>query len=113
MVILAFDGPRRTQASRTNLDQKISPWWWQAQNSETGTLHSTENFGQSFCGGPVADLHSKILDARPPRGPKFFQFHAVFGKIWQNRMLASPGKLAPPPRGNPRSATVVISGQSV
>ena len=41
----------------------------------------------------VADLHSKILDARPPWGSKFFQFHAVFGKIWQNRMLA------PPPRG--------------
>ena len=27
---------------------------------------------------------------RPPRGPRFFQFHAVFGKIWQNRMLAPP-----------------------
>ena len=25
---------------------------------------------------------------RAPRGSKFFQFHAVFGKIWQNRMLA-------------------------
>ena len=24
----------------------------------------------------------------PPPGLKFFQFHAVFGKIWQNRMLA-------------------------
>ena len=34
---------------------------------------------------PVADRHSKILDAP---GSKFFQFHAVFGKIWQNRMLA-------------------------
>ena len=44
----------------------------------------------------VADLHSKILDARPaPWGSKFFQFHAVFGKFWRNRMLA------PPPRGNP------------
>ena len=41
----------------------------------------------------VADLHSKILDAPPPRGSKFFQFHAVFGKFWRNRMLA------PPPRG--------------
>ena len=37
----------------------------------------------------VADLHSKILDACPP-GSKFFQFHTVFGKIWQNRMLAPP-----------------------
>ena len=36
---------------------------------------------------------------RPPPGSKFFQVHGVFGKIWQNRMLA------PPPRGNPRSAT--------
>ena len=45
----------------------------------------------------------------PPRGSKFFQFHAFFGKIWQNRMLAPPppGELAPPPRGNPGSATAV------
>ena len=36
----------------------------------------------------VADLHSKILDARSPLPPsKFFQFHAVYGEIWQNRML--------------------------
>ena len=37
--------------------------------------------------------------ARGTPRSKFFQFHAVFGKIWQNRMLA------PPPRGNPGSAT--------
>ena len=36
------------------------------------------------------------------RAPKFFQFHAVFGKIWQNHMLAPP----PPPPGNPGSAAV-------
>ena len=42
---------------------------------------------------------------RAPQGSKFFQFHAVFGKIWQNRMLAPPGELAPPPQGNPGSAT--------
>ena len=29
---------------------------------------------------------------RPP-GSRFFQFHAVFGKIWQNRMIASPGRI--------------------
>ena len=29
-----------------------------------------------------------MRDARPPRS-KFFLFHAVFGKIWQNRMLPS------------------------
>ena len=58
----------------------------------------------------VADLHSKILDARPspPWWPKFFQFHAVFlgnfGKIicWRS----PPRELAPPPQGNPGSATV-------
>ena len=32
----------------------------------------------------------------PPRAPKFFRFHAVFGEIWQNRMLSPPGELAPP-----------------
>ena len=56
----------------------------------------------------VANLHSKILDVPPPPpGSKFFQFHAVLGEIWQNRMLAPPPprELAPPPRGNPRSAT--------
>ena len=37
--------------------------------------------------------------APPPWAPKFFQFHAVFRNIWQNRMLAPP-----PPRGNPGSA---------
>ena len=31
----------------------------------------------------------------PPPGSKFCQFHAVFGTIWQNRMLAPPGGLAP------------------
>ena len=40
-----------------------------------------------------------------PPGPKIFQFHVVFGKIWQNRMLAPPRELAAPPRGNPGSAT--------
>ena len=36
----------------------------------------------------VADLHGKIWTLPPPSsGCKFLQFHAVFGKIWQNRML--------------------------
>ena len=51
----------------------------------------------------VADLRG-ARPSRPP-GSKFFQFHAVFGKIWQIRMLAPPGELARPPRGNPGSAT--------
>ena len=53
-------------------------------------------------------------DARPPSPPgsKFFQFQAVFRRIWQSRMLAPPplpGGLALPPRGNPGSATDVGS----
>ena len=32
----------------------------------------------------------KFWTRPPPWGPKFFQFPAVFGKIWQNRMLAPP-----------------------
>ena len=32
--------------------------------------------------------------AEPPSGPTFSQFHAVFEKFWQSRMLAPP----PPPR---------------
>ena len=38
-------------------------------------------------------------DARPPWGPKFFQFHAVFGKFWQNRMLAPPRGVGIPSSG--------------
>ena len=50
----------------------------------------------------VDDLHSKILDT--PRSK--ILFHAVFGKIWQNCMLAPlAGGFAPPPGGNSGSAT--------
>ena len=53
----------------------------------------------------VADLRGRRGRA-PPGGSKFFQFHAVFGKFQQNHMLAPPrGVGAPPPRGNPGSAT--------
>ena len=38
-----------------------------------------------------------------PYGPKFSQFHAVFGKIRQIYMLASPTGLAPRPTENPLS----------
>ena len=41
------------------------------------------------------------MDARlPRRGSKFFQFHVVLWKIWQNGMLAAspPGGMAPHPR---------------
>ena len=53
----------------------------------------------------VTYLHSKILDA--PHGPNsfnFIQFLGKFGKIIYRRP-PSPGGCAPPPRGNPGSAT--------
>ena len=43
---------------------------------------------------------------RTPLAFKFFRFHAVFRKIWQNRMLVPPRELAPP-WGNPGSATAI------
>ena len=59
----------------------------------------------------VADLHSKVLEP-PPAQSKFFQFHAVFGKNLAKSYVGAPpprpfpdGGLAPPPRGNPGSAT--------
>ena len=55
---------------------------------------------------PVADLHSKILDAPAPRS-KFFHFHAVFGKIFIfmqflekfGKIVCRPPPPPPPPRG--------------
>ena len=54
----------------------------------------------------MADLRGPIYD------PKFSQFHATFWKIWQNHMLALPGGLAPPPAGNPGSASEFDARQS-
>ena len=53
----------------------------------------SDNWEPTFNGG---SMYSKILDG-PRTGSKFFQFHAVFGKL-----------LTPPPRGNPRSATDIV-----
>ena len=50
---------------------------------------------------------SENITLPDPQGTKFFQFHAFLGKIWQNRVLAPPGELAPLPWGNPGSATAV------
>ena len=36
-----------------------------------------------------------VRDMSPYPGSKFFQYHAVLGKIFQNHMLATP----PPPEG--------------
>ena len=45
--------------------------------------------------------------APPPWVPKFFRLHAVFGKIWQNRMLTplwGVGATPPPTPGKPGTA---------
>ena len=39
------------------------------------------------------------LRGHPSYGPKFSQFHEVFQKIWQNRMLAPPEGWHPLLRG--------------
>ena len=56
---------------------------------------------------PVADLHSKILDARPPLlGVQILSISCSFWEILAKSYVgAPPGELAPPPGGNPRSAT--------
>ena len=56
-------------------------------------LYNTQIFQQEVA---VADLRGGVRDVHPPWGPKFFQFHAVFGKIWQNRMLAPPWGVGAP-----------------
>ena len=61
----------------------------------------------------VADLHSKILDARPSRGPNSFNFMQFFGRFWQNRVLAPPSPgWVPLPQGNPESATELFTLKS-
>ena len=56
----------------------------------------------------VADLRgARGMHAPPPGGPNSFNSMQFFGKIWQNHMLPPPG-LAPPPWGNPGSATANI-----
>ena len=40
-----------------------------------------------------------------PPGVQILSIPCTFGEIWQNRTLAPPGELSPPPRGNPGSAT--------
>ena len=62
---------------------------------------------------PVADLHSKILDAHPPPGgPSSFNFMQFWGNFGKIVCCPPPGDLAPPPRGNPGSATDYLPANS-
>ena len=56
----------------------------------------------------MADLHSKILDVPPPGGPNSFNFMQFLGNFDKIVCWRPPGELAPPPRGNPGSATVNV-----
>ena len=71
-------------------------------------LSSVLCFEFIFSATPVADLRVAQGMCSPP-GSKFIQFHAAFGKFWQNHMLAPPGELAAPHQGNPGSTTVYTS----
>ena len=56
----------------------------------------------------MADLRRVLGDAP---GPKFLQFQIVFGEnLAKSYVSAPPGELAPPPLGNPGSATDLIKG---
>ena len=51
--------------------------------------------------GPFSLLHvsNSIQAVADLRGSKSFQFHAVLGKIWQNRMLSPPWRIGAPTSG--------------
>ena len=83
--------------SRTSMKMSTPP-----PPTHTHSLSVLVNFE---CFVSVVDLGGREGRAPPPPpwAPKFFRFHAVFGQIWQNRMLAPP-----PPRGNPGSSAVCV-----
>ena len=56
--------------------------------------------GDGHCSGlyAVVDLRG-ARGTYVPWGSKFFQFHAVFGKNWENRMLVPPREVGAPSSG--------------
>ena len=70
---------------------KVSPGRW-------GTTWKTRS-NYLFSGG------SKGGHVPPPRGPNSFNFMQFLGKFGKIVCWRPPGELAPPPRGNPGSAT--------
>ena len=58
---------------------------------------------------PLADIHSKILDAPSP-GVQILSISCSFWEhLAKSYVGVPPGGLAPPPQGNPGSATAVDS----
>ena len=53
----------------------------------------------------VADLRGAQGICAPPGGPNSFNFMQFMGKFGKIICWRPPGELAPPPRGNPGSAT--------
>ena len=58
----------------------------------------------------MADLHSKILDTRPPPPPgvQILSISCSFWEILAKSYVGAPQGVGHPPRGNPGSATEVI-----
>ena len=77
-----------------------TPYVYWSTGNGTGMLHQIRN----MCSGGSKGGREGCA---PPQGSKFFQFHAVFGKTWQIRMLVPPRGVGAPPQGNPGSATDV------
>ena len=57
---------------------------------------------------PVADLRGARGTRAPPGGPNSFNFMQFLGKFGKIVCWRPPGELAPPPWGNPGSATGIF-----
>ena len=53
----------------------------------------------------VSQNSAVISTVTPPGGPNSFNFMQFLGNFGEIVCWRPPGELAPPPRGNPRSAT--------
>ena len=87
-------------SNTSSIHDRIHLLWFSFSSSETLTV-----FPKIILS--VADLRGGVRDARPPpSASKFFQFHAVFGRIGQNCVFTPPLEGSrPPPWGNPGSVT--------
>ena len=70
-----------------------------------GSLHPSSEKSWIRHWSAVADLHSKILDARPPLGVQILSISCIFWENLAKSYVGAPPGVGDPPRGNPRSAT--------